>query len=172
MAVVQTVAAVTEAIAPAPLASAAAAAAASSMASTEIVTIHSQRSSLSQTPEEDEDDEEESSPSRTTRGTSSKHRRQKLVMMMEEQKKPEAVEAAEDSFHRLSSAVASGVKIKVHIVQIVKNKQSLSHLTREKENFMSIVIFQNANDDRGAKKRHEAVEDSFHRLSLVIASGV
>ena len=58
MAVVQTVAAVTEAIAPAPLASAAAvaaaAAAASSMASTEVVTIHSQRSSLSQTPEEDE----------------------------------------------------------------------------------------------------------------------
>ena len=126
VAVVQTVAAVTEAIAPAPLASAAAAAA-SSMASTEVVTIHSQRSSLSQTPEEDEDDEEESSPSRTTRGTSSKHRRQKLVMMMEEEKKPEAVEAAEDSFHRLSSAVASGVKIKVHIVQIVKNKQSLFH---------------------------------------------
>jgi hypothetical protein len=124
VAVVQTVAAVTEAIAPAPapLASAAAAAAAAA-ASTEVVTIHSQRSSLSQTPEEDEEDEEEeSSPSRTTRGTSSKHRRQKLVMMMEEQKKPEAVEAAEDSFHRLSSAVASGVKIKVCIVQIHSQK--------------------------------------------------
>ena len=88
--------------------------AASTMASTEVVTIHSQRSSLSQTPEEDEDlEDEESSPSRTTR-TSSKHRRQKLLMMMEE-KKPEAIEAAEDSFHRLSSAVASGVKSKVSV---------------------------------------------------------
>ena len=139
MAVVQTVAAVTEAIAPAPapLASAAAAAsasaaAASSMASTEVVTIHSQRSSLSQTPEEDEEDEEEeSSPSRTTRGTSSKHRRQKLVMMMEEQKKPEAVEAAEDSFHRLSSAVASGVKIKVHTY--CANKSKINNLCSTKQ---------------------------------------